>query len=364
MRVAQRLYENGYITYMRTDSTTLSETALDARPAARPRELYGAEYVPDAPRRYDGKVKNAQEAHEAIRPAGDRFRTPGAGRRRAARRRVRALRADLEAHRRLADGRRRAARRSTVRLGATRADGRDAEFSASRHGHHVPRLPRGLRGGPRRRRAAATRREDASAACRSWPRATPLDRCSSCEPDGHATSPPPATPRRRWSRRWRSAASAARRRTPSIIGTILDRGYVVQDAARRWCRRGSRSRSIAAARAALRRLVDYDFTARDGGGPRPDRRRRRGARRRGCAASTSATAATARLRRVRATRRPARAGRRASATSTPARSTRSPIGDGHRRCGSAATARTSSDGRATARTRSAHRCPRTSRPTS
>jgi DNA topoisomerase-1 len=75
MSVAQRLYENGYITYMRTDSVTLSQTAIDAA-RAQARELYGAEYVPDAPRTYANKVKNAQEAHEAIRPAGDRFRTP------------------------------------------------------------------------------------------------------------------------------------------------------------------------------------------------------------------------------------------------------------------------------------------------
>jgi len=75
MSVAQRLYENGYITYMRTDSITLSQTAIDAA-RQQARELYGAEYVPDAPRTYASKVKNAQEAHEAIRPAGDRFRTP------------------------------------------------------------------------------------------------------------------------------------------------------------------------------------------------------------------------------------------------------------------------------------------------
>ena len=75
MSVAQRLYENGYITYMRTDSITLSQTAITAarRQAA---ELYGASYVPDAPRVFTNKVKNAQEAHEAIRPAGDSFRTP------------------------------------------------------------------------------------------------------------------------------------------------------------------------------------------------------------------------------------------------------------------------------------------------
>ena len=75
MRLAQRLYEGGYITYMRTDSTTLSETALQAA-RDQARELFGADYVPPQPRRYEKKVKNAQEAHEAIRPAGDRFRTP------------------------------------------------------------------------------------------------------------------------------------------------------------------------------------------------------------------------------------------------------------------------------------------------
>ena len=75
MSTAQRLYENGYITYMRTDSITLSQTAIAAA-RQQARELYGAEYVPDAPRSYASKVKNAQEAHEAIRPAGDRFRTP------------------------------------------------------------------------------------------------------------------------------------------------------------------------------------------------------------------------------------------------------------------------------------------------
>ncbi|GAA1475295.1 type I DNA topoisomerase [Corynebacterium felinum] len=76
MRIAQRLYENGHITYMRTDSTTLSEQGLKA---AREQaiSLYGREYVADSARRYDRKVKNSQEAHEAIRPAGERFATPG-----------------------------------------------------------------------------------------------------------------------------------------------------------------------------------------------------------------------------------------------------------------------------------------------
>ncbi len=75
MSVAQRLYEGGYITYMRTDSTELAEVAVAAA-RAQARELFGAESVPDAPRHYRSKVRNAQEAHEAIRPAGETFRLP------------------------------------------------------------------------------------------------------------------------------------------------------------------------------------------------------------------------------------------------------------------------------------------------
>ncbi|MBU1587273.1 MAG: DNA topoisomerase I, partial [Actinobacteria bacterium] len=75
MSVAQSLYENGYITYMRTDSSSLSQQAIDAA-RAQARKLYGAETVPDSPRVYTSKSKNAQEAHEAIRPSGDTFRTP------------------------------------------------------------------------------------------------------------------------------------------------------------------------------------------------------------------------------------------------------------------------------------------------
>jgi len=76
MRTAQRLYESGYITYMRTDSVNLAETAIAAA-RTQIAELFGDRFVPPQPRQYTGKVKNAQEAHEAIRPAGDVFRTPG-----------------------------------------------------------------------------------------------------------------------------------------------------------------------------------------------------------------------------------------------------------------------------------------------
>ena len=76
MRIAQRLYENGYITYMRTDSVTLSSFSIAAARSSA-QALYGKEFVPLTPRVYEGKTKNAQEAHEAIRPAGESFRTPG-----------------------------------------------------------------------------------------------------------------------------------------------------------------------------------------------------------------------------------------------------------------------------------------------
>jgi DNA topoisomerase-1 len=127
MQVAQKLYENGFITYMRTDSTTLSETAVTAA-RAQVTQLYGADYLPDAPRVYASKVKNAQEAHEAIRPSGDRFRTPAET----------GLAGDdfrlyeLIWMRTVASQMKDAVGQSvTVRVGGRSADGRDTEFSAS-----------------------------------------------------------------------------------------------------------------------------------------------------------------------------------------------------------------------------------------
>ncbi|KQT93458.1 DNA topoisomerase I [Marmoricola sp. Leaf446] len=127
MSIAQRLYENGHITYMRTDSTTLSETAVNAA-RNQARELYGAEYLPDSPRTYTSKVKNAQEAHEAIRPAGDAFRTPAQS----------GLTGDefrlyeLIWMRTIASQMRDAQGQSvTIRLGGAAATGEDVVFSAS-----------------------------------------------------------------------------------------------------------------------------------------------------------------------------------------------------------------------------------------
>ena len=129
MRVAQSLYENGYITYMRTDSTTLSDQALNAA-RNQARELYGPEYVSEVPRRYDRKVKNAQEAHEAIRPSGDVFRTPGEV--------SKELHGDEFALYELIWKRTVASQMvdakiatTTVKIGALATNGKDAEFSAS-----------------------------------------------------------------------------------------------------------------------------------------------------------------------------------------------------------------------------------------
>ena len=188
MRVAQRLYENGYITYMRTDSTTLSEAALTAA-RQQARDLYGAEYVPDAPRRYEKKVKNAQEAHEAIRPAGDRFRTPAqvAGELRGDEFALYELIWKRTVASQMADAR---GSTATVKLGGTLEDGRVVEFSASgtvitfrgflaayeegRDEEQISQRPGGRRGAPP---AQAQRGRRRSPRCAPTPTATrPLRR--------------------------------------------------------------------------------------------------------------------------------------------------------------------------------------------
>src|SRR4051812_22989322 len=129
MRVAQRLYENGYITYMRTDSTSLAESAVTAA-REQARTLYGADSVPEAPRQYTRKVKNAQEAHEAIRPAGDAFRLPDEVR--AEVERDEAALYDLVWKRtvasQMADAR---GETVSVRVAGTASDGREAEFGTA-----------------------------------------------------------------------------------------------------------------------------------------------------------------------------------------------------------------------------------------
>ena len=129
MQVAQRLYESGYITYMRTDSVALSDQAVKAA-RRQASELYGTEYVPSAPRTYASKSKNAQEAHEAIRPAGDTFRTPDAVRGTLSNDEYRLY--ELIWKRTIASQMADATgSTASVRLGATASNGRDAEFAAS-----------------------------------------------------------------------------------------------------------------------------------------------------------------------------------------------------------------------------------------
>ncbi|WP_415855039.1 type I DNA topoisomerase [Sinomonas sp. G460-2] len=133
MQVAQRLYENGYITYMRTDSTALSDQAVSAA-RRQASELYGPDFVPSRPRVYASKAKNAQEAHEAIRPAGDSFRTPAqvAKELRGDEFRLYELIWKRTVASQMEDAK---GSTATVRLGAIAASGaaagRDAEFTAS-----------------------------------------------------------------------------------------------------------------------------------------------------------------------------------------------------------------------------------------
>ena len=148
MRVAQRLYESGHITYMRTDSTTLSESALAAA-RAQVRELFGDDYVPEKPRAYGRAVANAQEAHEAIRPAGDTFRTPDDLKRELSRDEHALY--DLIWKRTLAS-QMEDARGQTVslRIGASSTQDEDVEFGSLGHRAHLPWLSRRLRARPGR----------------------------------------------------------------------------------------------------------------------------------------------------------------------------------------------------------------------
>ncbi len=254
MQTAQRLYENGYITYMRTDSSNLSETAVAAA-RAQARELYGPEYVPDAPRRYAGKVKNAQEAHEAIRPSGDVFRTPGELARELGGDELRLY--ELIWQRtvasQMADARGVSA---TVRLGAATADGTDAEFSAS---GKVITFPGFLR-------AYVEGSDDPDAELESTERRLPRvavgDRLGvdALDPQGHTTSPPARYTEASLVKQLEELGIGRPSTYASIITTIQDRGYV-------W-KKGSALVPTWLAFAVIglleqhfARLVDYGFTA-------------------------------------------------------------------------------------------------------
>ena len=253
MRVAQRLYERGYITYMRTDSTSLSEAALTAA-RRQATELFGPESVPDAPRLYDRKVKNAQEAHEAIRPAGDRFRTPKDTKQELDRDELGLY--DLVWRRTLASQMVDAKGRTvSIRIGAQATDGRDAELGVSGTVITV----RGFL-------VAYEEGRDDEADDGAPPTLPDLKegdrvRPTELEPQGHETTPPARYTEATLVKALEERGIGRPSTYASILATIVDRGYVVK-----------RSTALVptflafAVTALLEQhygaLVDYDFTAR------------------------------------------------------------------------------------------------------
>lgn len=253
MQVAQKLYENGYITYMRTDSTTLSETAVAAA-RAQVTQLYGADYLPAQPRTYAGKVKNAQEAHEAIRPSGDRFRTPAET----------GLTGDqfklyeLIWKRTVASQMKDATGNSvTVKIGGTAADGRDVEFSASGKTITFHGFLKAYVEGADDPNAELDDRE------RRLPQVAEGDALSAEEitVDGHATKPPARYTEASLVKELEEREIGRPSTYASIIGTILDRGYVFK--------KGTALVPSFLSFAVVNllekhfgRLVDYDFTAK------------------------------------------------------------------------------------------------------
>jgi len=254
MQTAQRLYENGHITYMRTDSVNLSETAVAAA-RQQARQLYGPEYVPEAPRRYMSKSKNAQEAHEAIRPSGDAFRTPGelAGEVTGDELRLYELIWQRTVASQMADARGTSA---SIRLGARTADGTDAEFAAS---GKVITFPGFLR-------AYVEGSDDPDAELESTERRLPRVAVgdglavTSLDPQGHTTSPPARYTEASLVKQLEELGIGRPSTYASIISTIQDRGYV-------W-KKGSALVPTWTAFAVIGlleqhfgRLVDYSFTA-------------------------------------------------------------------------------------------------------
>jgi DNA topoisomerase-1 len=255
MRVAQRLYENGYITYMRTDSTTLSDAALNAA-RAQAAELYGADHIPEAPRRYERKVKNAQEAHEAIRPAGDRFRLPREVQGEVNRDEFALY--DLIWKRTIASQMKDAAGFTvSVRLGAKAATGEDVEFGTA--GTTI--TFRGFMAAYEEGRDEVAPSED-----ETEKRLPPLSEgdeleVRKLEPQGHSTSPPARYTEATLVRQLEELGIGRPSTYASIMGTILDRGYVFK--------RGTALvpsflafSVVGLLEQHFARLVDYDFTAR------------------------------------------------------------------------------------------------------
>jgi DNA topoisomerase I len=253
MRVAQRLYENGFITYMRTDSTTLSESALAAA-RDQARELYGAETVPGEPRQYTRKVKNAQEAHEAIRPAGEKFRTPHDVRRELSADEFNVY--DLIWKRtvasQMADAR---GQTVSVRIAGTASDGRTAEFGTA---GTVITFRGFLLAYEEGRDEPAT--DDAERQMPKLAEGDALD-ASRLDPDGHSTTPPSRYTEATLVKALEERGIGRPSTYAAIMGTILDRGYVRKQG------QALVPEFLAFAVVNLlekhfSRLVDYEFTAR------------------------------------------------------------------------------------------------------
>jgi DNA topoisomerase-1 len=218
MRVAQDLYESGYITYMRTDSTTLSEEALAAA-RSQAQSLYGSQYVPDTPRRYDKKVKNAQEAHEAIRPAGDTFRTPEQTGLTGDQRRLYELVWMRTVASQMADA---TGQSVAVRLGATAADGRDATFATS---GRVITFPGFLRAYVEGSDDPDAELEDREVRLPRLAVGDALD-VESLSADGHTTSPPARYTEASLVKALEEMGVGRPSTYASILDTIQGRGYV------------------------------------------------------------------------------------------------------------------------------------------
>ncbi len=254
MRVAQRLYENGYITYMRTDSTNLSETALTAA-RSQARELYGDAFVPAEPRRYVRKVKNAQEAHEAIRPAGDAFRTPGdvAGELSAEEFRMYELIWKRTVASQMSDA---VGQSVSLRLSGTSATGEVAEFAASGKTITFPGFLRAYVEGSDDPDAEL---EDAERRLPRVERGQPLS-ATGLEPQGHSTSPPARYTEASLVKALEELGIGRPSTYASILQTIQDRGYVFKKGTAlvpTWVAFAV----IGLLETHFPRLVDYNFTA-------------------------------------------------------------------------------------------------------
>jgi DNA topoisomerase-1 len=252
MSIAQRLYENGFITYMRTDSITLSQTAITAA-RTQARELYGADYVPDAPRIYTSKVKSAQEAHEAIRPAGDKFRTPAQTGLTGDEFRL----YDLVWKRTVASQMKDATGESvSVRVAGRSSSGEDAEFAASGKIISFYGFLKAYVEGSDDPNAEL---DDNQRRLPALAEAEPLV-AESLAPAEHATRPPARYTEASLIKELEDRAIGRPSTYASIMSTILDRGYVFK--------KGTAlvPSFIAFAVVTLleqhfERLIDYDFTA-------------------------------------------------------------------------------------------------------